>query len=205
MGEEEREIKVTDKRRVYLDAEGHEKTRMDIDVPNLKPKYVEELEARAKAAEQHVREVQARFEQLRSQLQRETDETRQRLNRAADEKAHQEKVNFIASLLPVLDNLERALGAASENASPEVIVEGLRQTIATFERSLNGANVEPVPAVGEDFDPQWHEAVETIEVEPEMENKIVGEHTRGYRLENRLLRPARVSVGRVREKKHASK
>ena len=57
-------------------------------------------------------EVQARFDQLRKQLQSETDETRQRLNRAADERAQREKANFIAALLPVLDNLQRAIEAA---------------------------------------------------------------------------------------------
>lgn len=204
MGEKEQEIRVTDRRRVYLDKEGREKTIAQEETPNLKPTYVEELEARTKAAEQHVREVQSRFEQLRSQLQQETDETRQRLNRAADERVHHQKANFIATLLPVFDNLERALTAASEGNSSESILAGLQQTIATFEGALNAANVEPVVAVGEDFNPEWHEAVETVDVEPERENKVVAEHTRGYRLGERLLRPARVTVGRVSERKHAS-
>lgn len=204
MGEKEQEIRVTDRRRVYLDEDGRERTNAQEQAPNLKPTYVEELEARTKAAEQHVREVQSRFEQLRSQLQKETDETRQRLNRAADERVHHQQANFIASLLPVLDNLERALTAASEVNSSESILAGLRQTIATFEGALNAANVEPVVAVGEDFDPEWHEAVETVDGEPERENKVVAEHTRGYRLGERLLRPARVTVGRVSERKHAS-
>ncbi len=204
MGDQEQEIRVTDRRRIYLDEEGREKTTAQGEAPNLKPTYVEELEARTKAAEQHVREVQSRFEILRSQLQQETDETRQRLNRAADERAHQQKIDFIASLLPVLDNLERALASPSEGNLKESIVAGLRQTIATFERALNAANVEPIVAVGEDFNPEWHEAVETVDVGPEMENKVVAEHTRGYRLGEKLLRPARVSVGRVSERKQAS-
>jgi molecular chaperone GrpE len=203
MGEGEQEIRVTDRRRVYLDEDGEEKTATQAEVPNLKPKYVEELEARTRAAEQQVREVQSRFEQLRSELQRETDETRQRLNRAADERARQEKANFIASLLPVLDNLERAVMATSEGSSDESIIEGLLQTISTFERSLTAANVEPMVTIGELFNPEVHEAVETTEVDPEMENRIVAEHTRGYRLGDRLLRPARVNVGRAGERKHA--
>ena len=100
-GEEaQKEIRVTDRRRIYLDQDGEEQSNTEAEQPNLKPKYVEELESRTKAAEKQVQEVQSRFDQLRQQLQRETDETRQRLNRAADERSAVEKATFIASLLP---------------------------------------------------------------------------------------------------------
>src|SRR4026207_1752021 len=109
MGDEEQdELRVTDRRRIYLDQDGTEHVNAEVETPNLKPSYVEELEARTRAAERQVQEVQSRFEQLRQQLQRETDETRQRLNRSADERAAGEKAKFIASVLPTLDNLERA-------------------------------------------------------------------------------------------------
>src|SRR5689334_24988861 len=117
MTNEENELRVTDRRRVYLDDEKAERVNTETEQPNLKPSYVEELEARTKAAEQQVQEVQARFDQLRQQLQRETDETRQRLNRSADERAANEKARFIASLLPVMDDLDRAIQATNEDAS----------------------------------------------------------------------------------------
>src|SRR6185436_19160409 len=101
---DESEIRVTDRRRILLDDDIARPTEQDEAPPNLKPSYVEELEGRVKAAEQKAQEVQARFDQLRKQLQAETDETRQRLNRAADERALREKADFIAGLLPVLDN-----------------------------------------------------------------------------------------------------
>jgi molecular chaperone GrpE len=168
--------------------------------PNLKPSYVEELEARTKAAEQKMQEVQSRFEQLRKQLQTETDETRQRLNRAADERAQREKANFIAALLPVLDNLQRATAAAESASSPEVIAEGIRRTVSSFENALTSSGVEPIDAVGQTFDPELHEAVETVQVTPEDEGKVIAQHTRGYKIGDRLLRPARVKVGRYSEK-----
>src|ERR1044071_1055018 len=112
MDNEANELRVTDRRRVYLDDQGEEQASAEVQQPNLKPSYVEELEARTIAAEKQVQEVQARFDQLRQQLQRETDETRQRLNRSADERAAGEKARFIASLLPALDNLNRAIEAA---------------------------------------------------------------------------------------------
>jgi len=199
---DENEIRVTDRRRILLDdeiAEGEEA----VETPNLKPSYVEELEGRVKAAEQKALEVQARFDQLRKQLQAETDETRQRLNRAADERALREKANFIAGLLPVLDNLERATEAAENGSQPDVIAEGIRRTAAAFENALAAAGVEPLDAVGQPFDPELHEAVETEEVEAEDEGKVIAQHTRGYRIGERLLRPARVKVGRYSNKAKA--
>jgi molecular chaperone GrpE len=199
-GDEPRDIKVTDRRRIQLDDSGASSTAPVGDVPNLKPSYVEELETRTRAAEQKVQEVQARFEQLRQQLQSETDETRQRLNKAADERAQREKANFITALLPVLDNLQRATEAAESGASAEDVAEGVRRTAVSFENALAAAGVEPIESVGEQFNPELHEAVETAEVEPKDEGKVLEEYARGYKIGERLLRPARVKVGRHSEK-----
>ena len=193
------EIRVTDRRRIQLDDTGEARHDSGDDAnlqPSLKPSYVEELEARTKAAEQKTLEVQSRFEQLRKQLQGETDETRQRLNRATDERAQREKADFIAALLPVLDNLERATEAAEAGSPTEVIAEGIRRTASSFEDALAAAGVEPIDAVGQTFDPELHDAVETAEVAPEDEGKVIAQFTRGYKIGDRLLRPARVKVGR---------
>jgi len=200
--DEPRDIRVTDRRRIHLD-DSSESTAPAADEPNLKPSYVEELETRTKAAEQKLQEVQARFEQLRKQLQNETDETRQRLNKAADERAHREKANFISALLPVLDNLQRATEAAESGASAEVVAEGVRHTAVSFENALAAAGVEPIESVGEQFNPELHEAVETSEVEPKDEGKVLEEYAPGYRIGERLLRPARVKVGRASSKAKA--
>lgn len=197
---DEPELRVTDRRRILLDDEDASDRQSEIQAPNLKPSYVGELEARTKAAEQKTLEVQARFDQLRKQLQAETDETRQRLNRAADERALREKADFIAGLLPVLDNLQRAAEAADSGSAPDVIAEGIRRTASSFENALAAAGVEAVDAVGETFDPKLHEAIETAEVSHEEEGKVIAQHTRGYKIGDRLLRPARVKVGRYSAK-----
>ena len=200
MDREENGVRVTDRRRVYLDDEGTERVNAEAEQPSLKPSYVEELEARTKAAEKQVQEVQSRFDQLRQQLQRETDETRQRLNRSADERAAGEKAKFISTLLPVMDNLNLAIDAAvTENASREAILEGVRGIANSFQSSLANAGVEPVVAVGEEFNPELHEAVDTEETDPEMDGRVIEEYSRGFRMGDRLLRPARVKVGRARE------
>ena len=197
MDKEANELRVTDRRRVYLDDEGTEHVNTETEQPNLKPKYVEELEARTVAAEKQVQDVQARFDQLRKQLQRETDETRQRLNRSADERAAGEKAKFISALLPALDDLNRAIEA--ENAPREAILEGIRSIATSFQSALTNAGVEPISAVGEQFDPELHEAVDTEETGREMDGKVIAEYSRGFRMGDRLLRPARVKVGRAAE------
>ena len=199
MNREENELRVTDRRRVYLDNEGAEQVNTEAEQPSLKPSYVEELESRTKAAERQVQEVQARFDQLRQQLQRETDETRQRLNRSADERAAGEKARFIAALLPAMDDLERAINAGSGNASQEAMLEGIRSIANSFQAALSSAGVEPVAAVGEEFNPEFHEAVDTEETDHEMDGKVIEEYSRGFRMGDRLLRPARVKVGRAPE------
>jgi molecular chaperone GrpE len=198
MGKDENELRVTDRRRVYLDDEGTEHVNTEAEQPNLKPTYVEELEARTKAAERQVLEVQARFDQLRQQLQRETDATRQRLNRSADERAAGEKAKFIAALLPAFDNLNRAIEAAAAADAPrDAMLEGIRSTATSFEAALASAGVEAIQSVGEEFNPELHEAVDTEETAGEMDGKVLEEYSRGFRIGDRLLRPARVKVGRA--------
>jgi molecular chaperone GrpE len=199
MDREENELRVTDRRRVYLDDEGTEHVNTEAEQPSLKPKYVEELESRTKAAEKQVQDVQARFDQLRQQLQRETDETRQRLNRAADERAAGEKARFVSTLLPVMDDLNRAIDAALENSSREAMLEGIRRIATSFQNALANAGVEPISSVGEPFNPELHEAVDTEDTGGEMDGRVIEEYSRGFRMGDRLLRPARVKVGRSRE------
>ena len=194
-------VRVNDRRRVRLDEEaeaGGGEEGAAAEAPSLKPSYVEELEARARAAEQKTADVQARFEQVRGELKRETDEVRQRLARTADERVAREKAAFISSLLPVVDNLQRAVEAAEAGGSKESLLDGLRGTITGFESVLTQAGAEVIEAAGQPFDPELHEAVDTAEVEPEREGTVTAQYGRGYRLGGQLLRPARVQVGRAR-------
>lgn len=194
-------VRVNDRRRVRLGDEaegGAGEEPGEGEAPRLKPSYVEELEARARAAEQKGADVQARFEQVRADLKRETDELRQRLARNADERVAREKAAFISSLLPVFDNLQRAVEAAESGGAKESLLDGLRGTISGFESALARAGAEPVEALGRPFDPELHEAVDTLEVEPELDGQVTAQHGRGYRLGNQLLRPARVQVGRAK-------
>lgn len=201
---DEGEIRITDRRRRYLNNDEAGVSDRDSQAPSLKPSYVEELEARTQAAEQLALDVQNRFEKLKNRLQQETDETRQRLNRAADERTERSKAEFISRLLPALDNLERAIDAAEAGGSMEQLITGVKQTAESFKTALNAAGVEPVVSQGELFDPELHEAVEITPAQAEFDGRVVNEYTRGYRIGDRLLRPARVAVGRAAEKANSA-
>ena len=195
------EIRFTDRRRVRLDDEAEGGVFVDnVEESDPKPEgpspELQQMEIRASAAEKKLIEVQARFDQLRAQMQRETDEIRQRLNRTAEERLRTAKADFIASLLPVADNLRRAIQVA-ETGSTDGLLEGVRGTATGFESALASAGVEAVSSVGAKFDPELHEAVDTVEVEPELDGTITAEYSSGYKMGDRLLRPARVQVGRA--------
>lgn len=194
------ELRVTDRRRINLDGDviQGDSDGTTSDESRLKPTYVAQLEASKAAAEQKLVEVQARFDQLRTQLQRDMDETRQRLNRAADDRARNDRAEFVGALLPVMENLYRAIESA-EGGTLESLLEGVRGTAKGFESALKAVGVEPVESVGVKFDPEMHDAVDTIEVEPGDDGKVKAEYSRGYRIGDRLLRPARVQVGRARD------
>jgi molecular chaperone GrpE len=198
---QQQRVRVNDRRRIRFDEEsegGGSEEQNAPEAPSLKPSYVEELEARTRAAEQKAADVQSRFEHVRADLKRETDELRQRLARTADERVTREKAAFISALLPVIDNLQRAVEAAEAGGALDSLLDGLRGTISGFENVLTQIGAEPIEALAQPFDPELHEAVDTTEVEPALEGQVTAQYGRGYRLGNQLLRPARVQVGRAK-------
>jgi len=104
---------------------------------------------------------------------------------------------FCSELLPVVDNLERALEAATgEQAAVKPIAEGVELTLKSFLDALKKFNIEVVDPQGEPFDPQQHQAmsmVENNEVEP---NTVLAVMQKGYTLNGRLVRPAMVLVSK---------
>jgi len=161
----------------------------------LEQKLAAEKERR-EAAEAKLVGVQAKFEEAKSQLERETADMRDRLRRTLDDRAKQEQYNFLITLLPVLDNLNLAIKASHSDPSVEHLRDGVVGTARSFEQALESVGVKHVASVGETFDPELHEAVDMKQVAPEDDGKITAEYSRGYRFGDRLLRPARVQVGR---------
>jgi molecular chaperone GrpE len=105
---------------------------------------------------------------------------------------------FAKELLPVVDNLERALEATrGGDAAVQAIAEGVELTLKSFLDALRKFHIEPVDPQGEPFDPNLHQAmsmVENAEVEP---NSVIAVMMKGYTLNGRLLRPAMVMVSKA--------
>ena len=93
--------------------------------------------------------------------------------------------------------VEPGIAAVPYNGPREAGLEGIRSISNSVENALTNAGVEPVAAIGEEFDPELHEAVDTAEADPELDGRVISEYSRGFRMGDRLLRPARVRVGRA--------
>jgi molecular chaperone GrpE len=101
------------------------------------------------------------------------------------------------ALLPVLDNLQRAVAHAGES-SPDDLVNGLGLVVREFENALANLGVTPIDAVGQPFDPAVHEALGGEESDSVDVDTVDAELQRGYRLHDRVLRPALVRVAHPR-------
>ena len=104
--------------------------------------------------------------------------------------------NLVLGILPVLDDFERALKAIPEEYAGDDWVEGVRLVEKKFRTILEGQGVKPIIAIGEHFDPNLHEAIRQGKGK---EGIIIEEFLRGYMLNDRLLRAARVAVGNGEE------
>ena len=122
---------------------------------------------------------------------------RARLMKTLEDRGKQAQFNFLTTLLPVLDNLNLAVAASETDPSVEHLRNGVIGTARSFERALIDVGVEPIASVGGDFDPELHEAVDMVATGDENDGKIVAEYARGYKFADKLLRPARVQVGKA--------
>ena len=101
---------------------------------------------------------------------------------------------LLKELLPVVDNLERAIKASKEDGSSEVLIQGVELTLKQLSGALSKFGVQAIPTVGEPFDPSGHQAVASVPSEQVPSQHVVEEFQRGYRLHDRILRAAMVTV-----------
>lgn len=163
---------------------------------NKKQKEVEELEKRLEDKEKEAKESYERLLRTAADLENYK-------RRAAKEKEDWTKFaneDLLRVILPFIDNLERAVNHAQKTADTGVLIEGVRLTLQQLLKALNKFGLSSFESIGKPFDPAVHEAmlvVETDKVEP---NQVTEEFQKGYLLNDRLLRPATVSVSKPLEK-----
>lgn len=157
------------------------------------PTEIETLNAR-------VREKEKELEELRDKYLRtlaDAENARKRIRAQSEESVRIQREELLRDLLPVVDNLERALGAARGGGNGKSIVEGIEMVLGLMHDYLRCHGVSQVSSVGQPFDPLVHEAVDHVETEAEQPNTVMKEFNRGYKAGDRLLRPARVSVAKA--------
>ena len=127
-------------------------------------------------------------------LQAETDNFRKRLSREKDEFSQYANERLFKELIPIFDNLERALEDPSNDTKS--LKEGLEMILKQFSAFLEKEKVEPIKAIGEKFDPMVHEALTSEESNDHEENTIISEFVKGYTINNRVLRPSQVVISK---------
>jgi molecular chaperone GrpE len=153
----------------------------------------ETLAARLEGAEQQLE--QYRDQALRAQA--EAENTRRRASRDV-ENAHKYALEkFTADLLPVLDSLEKAVEVASGSTGAESIGEGVQLSLKLFLSVLEKHGVQQIDPLGEPFDPQLHEAMTMVPSAHAEPNSVLEVMQRGYVLNGRLVRAAKVVVARA--------
>jgi molecular chaperone GrpE len=137
-----------------------------------------------------------RFRDLALRNQADLENFRKRAAREKDDAVKFANAAFLERLLPVLDNFELGLSAARAGAENSPILMGMDMVAKQLADFLTGSGVEPVNGEGQPFDPNLHEAVAQEASETVAEGVIVRQLRRGYKLRERLLRPATVVVSK---------
>jgi molecular chaperone GrpE len=154
----------------------------------IQPERQEQSPAKDEVISTH----QSDWREMAQRLQAEMDNFRKRQERRADEAISREREQLLSLFLPAVDNLTRAL-AYRDDQTEEGVRQGIELTHRELVRALEAEGVTPLEAIGQAFDPAWHEAVATIPAE--VESGIVVEQVEvGYKLGDKLLRPAKVVV-----------
>lgn len=171
----------------------------------------EETEATAKESEELTPEeqLQQELEAAREETQKnwdlylreraEMDNLRKRHQRDKEDAIRFANDRLLKEMIPVLDNLERAVEHAEqgEDDDSKGLLEGVNMTITQFRKALEDFGIKPITAVGEDFDPNLHQAMGQVESAEQPPNTVVNEFQKGYLLHDRLLRPSLVMVAKA--------
>lgn len=126
---------------------------------------------------------QAEFENYRKRLQKETEQERLYAT-----------LPLVRSLLPGLDNLQRAIAAAQTSGDTSQMIQGVELVLKDFQSVLEKSGVTPIAALGEHFDPNLHEALQQIPSPDHEPWTVIQELERGYLMHDRVVRPSRVIV-----------
>ncbi|MBC2368007.1 nucleotide exchange factor GrpE [Listeria booriae] len=142
-----------------------------------------ELEEKLEAAEDRYLRLQADFENVKK---------RNIAERAANQKYRSQSI--AEALLPALDGFQKALDTQSDSEQMEALLTGMKMVYGQIMTALEAEGVEAIPALGEQFDPNYHQAVMQDDDSTKESNEITMELQKGYKLKDRVIRPSMVKV-----------
>ncbi|EPR41462.1 Protein grpE [Desulfovibrio sp. X2] len=161
------------------------------------PETAESAEnAEAQSPEEAFREALRRAEDEKLRALAELENAKRRLEREKDEFRKYATETVLSDLVPVLDNLELALAHGRGNEACKDLVIGVEMTVKLFLDSLARHGLEQVGAVGDEFDPAWAEAVGVTADSGLEDNHVAAILQRGYKLNGRVIRPAKVMIAK---------
>lgn len=184
----EPEVRVVD-RRWWAQSDAATASAESDDRRAQKPTYVEELEQRLADA---MAQLQAYLTEHRRALD-EFEQAKARIRRDVGREVERAKRTVLVELLDVVDNLDRALGAAPDDESP--LPRGVRLVRDQFLAKLEAFGVTRVAALGRPFDSSVHEAIATAPANAEQDGHVIAVVKEGYAIGDEVLRPAAVVVG----------
>jgi molecular chaperone GrpE len=168
------------------------------DQAGQKPTYVEALERRATDAEKQAQEYLAKYRGAAQEF----EDARARMRKELAKDAERTRRDVLVSLLEVVDNLDRAIDAATKagKSSGDPLLQGVEMVQQQFLAKLDGFGVKRIAALGAAFDPSLHEAVTAVPApDAASDGRVMGVITHGYRIGDEVLRPALVAVGKAGE------
>ena len=157
------------------------------------------VEDRINALETQLAKTKAELEKFRDLALRSSadlDNYRKRMSKEREEAIKFANSGFLERLIPVLDNFEFGLQAARSASSPVSILEGMKMVQKQIQDFLSSAGIEMIDATGQHFDPQLHEAISQEESKQVPDGIVIRQLRRGYKLRDRLIRPANVVVSK---------
>ncbi len=160
------------------------------------PTYVEQLKQEAEEKDKRLREYIAAYKEKSG----ENDEFRKRLEKDNDVRLDQFKANLFSRLVPILDNLNRAIQTSNSSKDFEGLQQGVEMVAKQFTRELKNNEVLTIDTQNRKFNPQTDEVVMTEDTtDPELDNTIVQELEPGYTFRDKLIKAAKVKVAHLKK------
>ena len=179
--------------------EGQKETAIPVKKGGKKDKVKSASRTKKDHAEEKLQEMGQKLEEMNDKYLRlfsEFDNFRKRTQKEKLELYKTASEDVMLALLPVIDDFERALKAASDDKSADKMREGIELIYNKFVNTLRQKGLESLDSMGQEFNTDYHEAITNIPVpEPEMKGKVVDVIEKGYKLNDKVIRFARVVVG----------